>query len=161
MDYLQSAQKSLFRFERLQVYDMPEEQTAFQNFCQTGVLKITGSDKEWFAFLQEKHGQGVVTQRVRLIEYPLTDYTRFELAFHRVALQHGDDIRFVTKELLNGLSLPVKDFWLIDDKIILIQNYDTAGRWLGFEVGEQDMAVYQQGKNVLLEKAQPLDLLRE
>lgn len=141
--YFNNAKVSMFRFEALQVYDV-------------GVDDM--SDEEmipWRAFVKEKVESGVLMQRVRLLTYPLTDYTIRELEIHKKSVVCGDDIRTVDSEIFNRLNIEAKDFWLIDDEVCLEMNYDESGKWLGFEMSN-DIEKYIKIKEVLLRNSTPL-----
>lgn len=141
--YFNNAKVSMFRFEALQVYDV-------------GVDDM--SDEEmipWRAFVKEKVESGVLMQRVRLLTYPLTDYTIRELEIHKKSVVCGDDIRTVDSEIFNRLNIEAKDFWLIDDEVCLEMNYGESGKWLGFEMSN-DIEKYIKIKEVLLRNSTPL-----
>lgn len=137
MDYLNSATKSLFRFEALQVYEVEGD-----------TLDDSGM-KEWWDFIESKTKSGVVMERVRLVIEPLTDYTMKELEIHKKSAEHGDDISIIKENIFTTLDIPIKDFWLIDDDTVLIMNYDEAGKYLGFS-SDENIDEYIQIKQKLL-----------
>lgn len=132
MDHLNNSEKSLFRFETLQYYDV-------------GVNDLSDSEMiPWWEFIKNKTSkENVIMQRVRLIRYPVTEYTKNELEVHKKSIAYGDDIRVVDgdafdaikneEQKLNGINIDI-NFWLVDDEECLEMNYDKDGKWLGFEV---------------------------
>jgi hypothetical protein len=158
MNYLNTATTSLFRFESLQDYDVEGEKEEVKIFKQT--RQLDDSDmKEWWSFIDGKVATGVQMQRVRLVMMPMTDYTEMELEIHKKSALHGDDIRTITEEKFKTLNVvPKFDFWLIDDTIVLIMNYDLTGKYLGFSVqgGVHPYSEYVGIKKALLENSKKI-----
>jgi hypothetical protein len=149
--YLQSAKNSLFRFEYLQEFDMPEEHELFKTYKATGKVEIRPILQDWWNFLEMKHTEGVCTQRVRLIRSPMTKYLEWELYGHRQTIKHGDDIRVLDENRLMPELEDLGDFWVIDDSIALKMNYDSTGKYLGFK--EVDPKLYIKAKKYLLDNS--------
>ncbi len=141
MDYLQSAQKSLFRWEALQEYQVDEKEDDLN---------------EWWDFIGETTRRGVKMERVRRIVFPMNDYTKKEIEIHKQSVSHGDDIWYVdTKDV--GDEYPAC-FWLIDDKLVLKMNYGSNGEYLGFDVAE-GISSFIQFKERVLKVAQPISCI--
>jgi hypothetical protein len=153
MDYLKSAKKSLFRFEYLQEFKAGEDGNIDQ-WRKTGEID-ENLFKEWWNFLEGKHKEGVITQRVRRIMYPLNEYTQWELQTHKLSIQHGDDIRKITDDEFHKLNICATDFWFIDDSVVLIMKYSNEGKYLGFSI-ESDIATYLKYKEALLNNSEPI-----
>ncbi len=128
--YLQSAQKSLFRFETLQEYNVGDDGLDNQEM------------KEWWGFITLKTKSGVKMERVRLVIKPLTEYTKRELIVHAKSKTFGDDIKTIDELTFSKLSVPLEDFWLIDEKLALIMKYSESGEYLGFNIEESDIKKY-------------------
>ena len=139
--YLQSAQKSLFRFE------------AFQDYKVEGDGIDDDGMKEWWDFITLKTKSGVKMQRVRLIIEPLTEYTKNELVVHKKSKTFGDDIRLIREDVFKNLKLKQEDFWLIDDSVILKMNYGARGEYLGFDIIKNGVDDYIAAKNVLIKNS--------
>lgn len=137
MDYLNNSKKSLFRFEALQQYDV-------------GVDDLSDAEMmPWWEFIKNKTSkENVIMQRVRLVTYPMTEYTKKELEVHKKSVTYGDDIRIVEGDVFTD----IKDFWLVDDEICLEMNYDENGTWLGFEISN-DIEKYIKIKDALLKNS--------
>ena len=146
-DYFNNAKVSMFRFEALQNYDVGVDDMSNEQMIP------------WWDFIKEKTDAGVKMQRVRLIKYPLTEYTKTELIIHKKSVMYGDDIRTIDdddfqklkSEMLHAANLDInlKDFWLIDDRVCLQMQYDENGKWLGFEV-DNEVEKYIKIKEALL-----------
>jgi ribosomal protein L16 Arg81 hydroxylase len=73
-----------FRLETLQQYDVPYEVEQIRRFL-AGEDPLEDSynpaKNHWFGMLRESYEVGKRVQRVHVIEEPLSDYIRFELAW--------------------------------------------------------------------------------
>jgi hypothetical protein len=142
MDYLESAKKSLFRWEALQEYRVDDEDDM----------------DDWWAFLQKKSASGVVLQRVRMIRFPLNDYTKKELQVHAMSNMHGDDIRVIEDLEVRDC---LQDFWLVDDAVVISMKYGNGGEYLGFEVSTVDIDTYRSFRDAVWTASGPLSELEE
>ena len=141
MQYLQSAKKSLFRFETLQEYKVEGD-----GIDDEGM-------KEWWDFITLKTKSGIKMERVRLVVEPLTEYTKNEIIIHRKSKTFGDDIRLIKEDVFKSLNINQEDFWLVDETIVLKMNYGIGGEYLGFNVIESDVGHYTAIKNHLIENS--------
>ena len=95
-------------------------------------------------------------QRVSLIRKPLTPYKEMAIEIYKRTIPYGDDIRIISEDSFDKLDIPGKDFWLVDDELIVELNYDSQGKWLGFDTRpstEQDISI----KTSLLTHAMSLE----
>jgi hypothetical protein len=123
-------EESWFRLETLQVYAVGYERADFHEFMRTGQL-----DREpgpWQRMLQ-RHAQAERRiQRVHVIEEPLTDYLRYELAAYEQNATAGEEIRLIAvspPEWPSGIPRAT-DFWLFDDREVWDMEYDDGGYFL-------------------------------
>lgn len=152
--YLQSAGQSLFRFESLQEYNVEGEKKEFEEYLRTGKIDLeSDSFKEWCAFIEKNKEQGAEMRRVRLVTFPLTHYTQYELYFHQKAVEHGDDIKIIDEKNFKKIGIRVGDYWLIDKRIALLMNYGNNGEYLGFEVIDKDVERFLNYKKLLSENS--------
>lgn len=142
--HLQSAQKSLFRFETLQDYNVGDDGLDDQGM------------KDWWDFITLKTKSGVKMERVRLVVEPLTEYTKSELIVHVKSITFGDDIRTIDEATFNQLSVQQEDFWLIDERIVLVMKYSESGEYLGFDTEEHAIKKYIAAKDTLIKHSKPL-----
>lgn len=141
MEYFEEAQKSLFRWEALQEY------------------RVEGDDdpkelQEWWHFIENKTKNGVVMQRVRLVAYPLTDYTKKEIEVHKQSAKRGDDIRYVLEDDMYDLE-HMPDFWIVDNKTVLMMKYDMNGVYEGFNVAK-NIQKYLDFKKMVYSRSQSI-----
>lgn len=153
-DYLKKSKKSLFRFEALQDYQVEEEEKDFQLFIESGKVDLTGM-KDWLDFVKSNHEIRIKMQRVRLVRLPLTEYTKFGIPAYESEVKLGEEVRILEEDAEDKTGIQ-KDFWLIDDNIVIIMKYNQNGKYEGFEVKDSGIEEYLAGKNYLLNNSIPL-----
>jgi hypothetical protein len=154
-DHLESAQKSLFRFEYIQDFDIEAERQSVELFHTNRSLEVESLMGEWWSFIKKKRQNGVVCERVRYVRYPLSKYLEWELQVHKKTTAFGDDIRILPENKILPNLQELGDFWMIDDAEVLIMNYDSQGAYIGFQV-EAVTDTYSEAKQYLLKHSFPI-----
>ncbi|WP_406023806.1 hypothetical protein OH802_28980 [Nocardioides sp. NBC_00850] len=160
----QNLTTSWFRLETLQAYDVEEEHESFAEFLRTGRLDSPG-DVKWREMISGHVDAGRSLQRVHVIEEPLTDYVRYEIAEYVRNREAGEDIRLLpvpAGDWPEGLPQGT-DFWLLDDgqssQSAWAMAYDNEGRFLGVEeVQDPDLIdTYRRWRDTALGLSVPLN----
>lgn len=160
----QNLTTSWFRLETLQAYDVEEEHESFAEFLRTGRLDSPG-DTQWRAMISGHVDAGRSLQRVHVVEEPLTDYVRYEIAEYVRNHDAGEDIRLLpvpAGDWPEGLPQGT-DFWLLDDgqprQSAWAMEYDNEGRFLGVEeVQDPDLIdTYRKWRDTALGLSVPLN----
>ncbi len=154
---IKNSTTSLFRFEGLQDYSGEDGMETVRAFIDTGVLIEHPRDTLWWREMKVRNEQDITTQRVRLVTEPLTDYTKWELAYLKEAKEYsGDDIRIITeKEFFKITSEEIPDFWLIDNEYVFLMHYGKSGKYLHSEQ-VTNIDKYLTLKTELMEASVPL-----
>ncbi len=79
-----------------------------------------------------------------------------ELEVHKMTTKFGNEIRIITDDVYKKLKIQAKDFWTIDDNIVLEMEYDCNGKYLDFEK-KDNWQNYLKIKNELHENSIPLE----
>lgn len=73
--------------------------------------------------------------RVRVVDEPLTDYQRYQLASYRESQAAGEQVAITLRSFVGDAG---PDFWLFDegepDAHAVVMSYDGQGHWLGAEL---------------------------
>jgi hypothetical protein len=149
---LDSFQSSAFRLETLQLYSVPQEAEMLTAFRRGETIKLPDSHP-WLKRVREATITGRQMQRVRIVSYPLSEYVRFEMSLYPHSLASGEDIRIA--EACPELAACNRDFWLFDDNIAVVLQYDGDGRFLGAETTE-DVVTYRQQRDLTLSRSMEL-----
>lgn len=117
---------SWFRLETLQSYDAGYERPKLAAFLRGEPLDPL--PESWEAMIREHVAAGRRLERVHVIEEPLSDYIRYELAAYRQNIEAGEDVRVIAVQ--RGAwpaGVPRHDYWLFDDAHLWLMDYDEAG----------------------------------
>ncbi len=152
---LDNSNKEIFRFEYLQEYfsdgsDKTENEINKQ-WKETHRIDMDLM-KEWHDFIKAKAQNGVRFIWVRLVKFPLNEYTKSELYIFKKRVGYGINIRVITKEEYDKLEIDVKDFYLIDGKP-LIMNYGKNNEYLSCEYNNKNSEKYNKIKNLLIKNS--------
>lgn len=160
---------SWFRLETLQAYAVDEEREELEAFLRTGHLDSPG-DEDWQAMIREHVAAGRSLRRVHVVEEPLSDYMRYEIAGYLRNQAAGEDIRLIpvrAGEWPEGLPPLGTDYWLIDDGLpgggAWSMEYDDAGAWKGAPYVEDPGMIedFRRWRDLALDLSVPLlDYLR-
>jgi hypothetical protein len=73
--------------------------------------------------------KGISWTRIRLVERPLTDYTRWELHSYDISVRYGERILIVdiTGQPASSPIRRLSDFLIFDGKAVMAHDYDSSG----------------------------------
>jgi hypothetical protein len=155
--WLTSFRQRAFRLETRDHYDVPQEADWFQAFLRNeGIPDLTPENDSWLRMVSGHCRTGKRMQRVHIVSQPLTDYCRFELAMYVSSVAAGEEIRILERGEIPELEDMREDFWLFDDAVVIILDYDGNGRFLDSRVA-QDVAHYREVASLTLTHAIHLD----
>lgn len=85
--------------------------------------------RPWLDLMQRTVERGVEVRRARIVSEPISDYIRFEYdgAFTNVAA--GEKLRWLPRRRATDLPLPGNDFWLFDERLVLVNHFTGDGQW--------------------------------
>jgi hypothetical protein len=132
-----------FRLEVRDRYNEPYEAESLQKFLAGEPEYIDDSFQDWLDLVQAATAEGRRFSRVRVVSLPLTDYSRYGIAYARFTNAAGDDIRYLTRDRAREIALPKHDYWLFDSRKIARLHFDDDDHLLGVEVIEDPAAVVQ------------------
>lgn len=145
-----------WRLEARDVFDIPDERDRIDEYLRTGL--VTPSEG-WNRIIRRAADRGAGIGRVRLVGYPVTGYTRFELAAYAGNAEAGEDIRLVDRRQLDASWADAPDFWMFDDDQVWLMRYDAGGAYLGAELVE-DPTPYQRLHEAIVPLAVRLEQFR-
>ena len=133
-----------FRLEVRDRYNASYEDESLQKFLAGEPEYIDESFQEWLDLVRAATAEGRRFSRVRVVSLPLSDYSRYGLAYARHTNAAGDDIRYLTRDRARAIGLPDHDYWLFDSRKIARLHFDEGDdHLLGVEVIEDPVAVVQ------------------
>jgi hypothetical protein len=117
---------SWFRLETLQRYEVEYELDDFAAFVSGKPINSTPGP--WQTLVRKHVAAGRQLVRVHVIEEPLSDYIRYELAAYVPNVEAGEEVRVIP--VPRGAwpaGVPRHDYWLFDDERLWLMDYDAAG----------------------------------
>lgn len=97
----------------------------------------------WLARIARTSADGKTWRRVRVVDEPLTDYQRYQLASYRESQAVGERVSIVRR---SALPVPIEgDFWVFDAytsaRRAVLMRYDKQGHWLGADLVDDTATV--------------------
>jgi hypothetical protein len=125
---------SAFRLETLPLYDAGDD-VRFAAWRRGDPLpERSVRTSPWLRRIALTTVAGKAWQRVHVMELPLTEYERFELAAYVESAAAGEEIRIADRAASPAISVLERDFWLFDGGTprarAALMTYDAAGRYV-------------------------------
>lgn len=120
-----------YRLEVRTAYGVTDEDVPFQKY-------LAGEDpgiqwlQPWLDLMSAQTRKGKQVRRVRVVDDPPSDYLRWEIDNTPYNLRAGEDIRYLSRGRANELDLPRTDYWIFDDSLLALLEFDEDDRFLGF-----------------------------
>lgn len=127
--------RSAFHLELKDEYGVPEEDEPVARW-RKGEQDDFAWLEPWLAQMREATQAGKTVRRVRVITEPLTDYIRWEHEGTWRNQEAGEDIRWLPRHRVpEGMAFPAggNDWWLIDDRILIVTYFHESGRVDAYE----------------------------
>jgi hypothetical protein len=105
---------SAFRLEALQYYVLGEDEPRRQAFREGRPLPPRPGKTESLRMITGAVSAGKRVHRVHVVDLPLSDYIRYELAVYPENIAAGEDVRIAPRSAHPGLRDLTTDFWLFD-----------------------------------------------
>ena len=116
----------VFRLETLDYYYAPNEREPYARFLARKPADLAWREP-WKRLVRDVRASGRIMQRVHVVTEPASDYIRFELLHvYPANVEAGEDVRILSRGLASGL--PGADYWLFDDHLAALLDYDEDGR---------------------------------
>ena len=144
-----SFEYSARRLEVRDSYARPDEDAGYRRFL-AGAADDPAYGEGLRDWTEDVVGRAVRAgksfSRVRVVRDPPTDYQRFGLRNARWNVAGGEDIRYLTRLAFAGLHLPNYDFWLFDERQLVVLHFTDADDLLGGYVVTAPAVVRQHGR---------------
>jgi hypothetical protein len=153
--FFDAHEREAFRLETRRSYGVESERAEYEHFLSTGHLDIPDAD-QWLTRVRHFRQTGRWVGRVHVLSRPLGDYLRYEFAVYGFTVAAGEDVRILDVTEVEDSGLPKQDFWLFDEKSVVVMEYDDDGNQLGRELLEHvDSTPYVTWKRLALDLAVP------
>lgn len=161
LERIADASTDQFRLETLQTYLVPQEAEEFDAWKRGHRALPAVDNQPWLRHIRATTANGVRWWRVRIVDYPLTDYSAYELHSYQANAVAGEDIYVADRAWSAELEDVREDFWLFDHETVVRMIYDDEGHFLRPELAAK-ASRYLVMRSVAVRHALPLtDFLTE
>jgi hypothetical protein len=92
----------------------------------------------WLDLVRPVVARGVVVRRARIVSEPISEYIRFEYDITTALnLAAGEEVRWLPRRQASDLALPGNDFWLFDERVVMLNYFSGEGDSAGHEVSSE------------------------
>lgn len=147
--------QSAFRLETLPQYLVPQEEDALAAWRAGDRRLDTPADSPWLARIKASTDRGYRWYRVHVLDYPLSEYSEFELFGYQANEAAGEQVFVADRSDSPELEQLREDFWVIDDTTVIRMIYDNEGRFLRPEFPDET-APYLEMRSIALRHSDPL-----
>jgi uncharacterized protein DUF6879 len=119
----------LFRLEAQPTYLVEQEADDFAAWRRGDRTLLTPEANTWLAHIRDTTAAGARWSRVRILDYPLTDYAEFELHGYQANQRAGERIYVADRAWSRELHDLREDFWIFDETVVRMI-YDQEGHFL-------------------------------
>jgi hypothetical protein len=132
----ESFHSSMFRLETRNRYDVPFEKDSFQRFLKGERVVPDEGDREWQRLISAHRTAGRLWQKVHVVDLPLSDYLRFEIATsYDVFSPFGEEVSMIERRQGSVTDhFDDQDFWLFDDSVLVLMHYSDDDQVLAREL---------------------------
>lgn len=136
-ELLTSCRQAASHLEMRDWYAADDEQERFERFLATGRRDHAAEHAErrwWLGLIGRVTGAGVRVRRVRIVSEPVSKYIAFEWHGAGLAIEAGEEIRWLPRGIASAIALPGNDFWLLDEQTAMFNHFSGDGKPLGQEI---------------------------
>jgi hypothetical protein len=143
-EFFQLFLASAWRLEALPAYGTAESDPAFAGWLERGHLPPLAkrpAKQAWMAAVRAAVAGGKRLGRVHVLRQPLTPYLAYELQTYPENVEAGEDVRIADLDEHPELARFDRDFWLLDDQLVLLMDYDPETYFFRGLIPTRDPAV--------------------
>jgi len=136
-DLFTSTKREALHLEMRDWYAVDDEKERFSRFLASGHRDHDAEAEErrpWLEAVRRATQLEVSIRRARIVSEPVTDYTRFLYEGTDRNIEAGEDVRWLPRTRASAITLPGNDFWLFDEKTVLINHFTGDGNSAGQEL---------------------------
>lgn len=149
--------REAFRLEQLQSYGgVPgPEWEAWKAGKPFPIL--TPENNPWLNRVASHIAAGRRVYQVSIMEWPLTDYRRYELAGWPMCAAVGAEYYLVDRDAHSDLAGLTEDFWMYDEQRVAVMRYDEEERFVEAVEPTESIETYIARRDLAMKYAEPLE----
>lgn len=152
------ATHSIYRQESLELYTVDSDADNVRRYLAglDGPSWAQGDD--WMDQLGDERRLGIRRYRVHIWQSPIGEYLRYECEWgYAYTTKAGEEVYILdTAETPRPPGLPDTEFWLYDDRHVVLMHYDDQGRFIDAEaLPETETPRYLRYRDLAMTAAVP------
>ncbi len=161
-ELFQTFRESAFRLETLQYYVLAEDEPRRRAFREGRPLPPRPGKTESMRMVREVVAAGKRVHRVHIVDLPLSEYIRYELAVYPENVAAGEEVRIACRAADPRLKDLDTDFWLFDaetdEPAVVWFRYTPGGQILGRDYSSDpgDIQHARQQRDLAMAHSVPL-----
>jgi hypothetical protein len=160
-DAYRTFSREAVRLETLQHYTVPSDEVRQQEFREGRPLSQRPDKQASVKLIADAAAAGKKIWRIHVIDLPLSDYVRYELAAYAENVAAGEDVWIADRAASPGLDELHRDFVLFDagtsQASLIWYDYTPDGQLIGHRFGTpEDIAICTQHLALARQHAVPL-----
>jgi len=131
--FFDTIRREAFRVEALPAYAVPVESAGLGAYLAGKPFQKSDAGQQFNEFVRSQVEAGVTWHRVRVMRGPLSDYERWECEWGYAQSEHLGHHTFILDlaEIADPPELPGYDWWMFDERVVLLFHYDDDGQFIG------------------------------
>lgn len=150
-------QREAFRLQQMQSYGGVKgpEWEAWQ--AGQPIPPITPERNEFQRKTAAWTAEGKRVYEVHIVGWPLAEYTRYALAVIPMCTWTGEETFMVDRDVHPDLATLTEDFWMFDEEVVTVMNYDEQEAFIGATAPTEPVAAYVARRDLAMKYAVPFD----
>lgn len=118
---------------------------------------ITAESNAFSGKIARWTAEGKRVYEVNIVEWPLAEYTRYALAVIPMTAWTGAQRFMVDRDAHPDLATLTEDFWMFDERIVAVMNYDESEAFVGAMAPTDPVADYLDRRDLAIAHAVPFE----
>lgn len=152
--------KEVFRLEWLPTYSVDEDLEEFERWRRGEPTAADDDDNDYYVGLRQLRDRGVTQLRVRIVDFPIAEYLKYEIEFYRGSLRNGETLLFLERAIAVDVmqqTIVEGDFWLFDRSDVLAFDYENGDLVDQHWAPRDAVGRYCELRDALVERALPME----
>lgn len=117
----------------------------------------TAENDEFLEKIATHVSAGRQVYRVVVVDRPMSEYLRYELAAFRMHVAVGEGVYVVWRDAHPDLARLVEDFWMLDEDFVAIMRYDKEKHFVEAVQPSEPVDAYIARRDLAMKHAVPLE----
>ena len=127
---LDTFEESAWRLASHDLYEVPEDHASVDAWTRRGEFVAPASD--WPSLVQARTSTGRAMGRVQVVTRPVSEYMAWRLSCYMLHSIAGEVVQLAYRdEMPADLAGIHEDFWVFDDRNVIVMDYDERGALRG------------------------------